>query len=117
MGRKVIFYRTETGKCFIEDFLESLPGKTAQKVTWVLSLLEEFDILPSNYFKKLTGSDEIWECRIKLGSNIYRVFCFFFKSRVVILTHGIQKKTQKTPKGEIKKAEKYRQDYLSRRKK
>ena len=53
----------------------SVTAKAAQKVTWVLSLLEELDTLPANYFKKLVGID-LWECRAGFGGNIYRVLCF-----------------------------------------
>ena len=74
MKRTVIFYKTEDGKYHVKDFLDSLPGKVAQKVTWVLSLLEELDIVPASYFKKLVGSEDIWECRIQFGSNAYRIF-------------------------------------------
>jgi phage-related protein len=92
-----------------------LPGKAAQKVTWTLSLLEELDIIPSSYLKKLVGTEEIWECRIQVVSNAYRIFCFFDGRSVVVLTHGLVKKTQKTPRREIEKAESYRRDYLKRR--
>ena len=116
MKRTVILYSTADGKCPIKDFLDVLPGKVAQKVTWVLHLLEDLDVIPVTYFKKLTGSDEIWECRIQLGSNAYRLFCFMLSGTVVVLTHGLRKKTQKTPKSEIDKAEAYRKDYLRRHK-
>ena len=92
MGKEIIFYKTADGKCPVEAFLDSLPGKDAQKVTWVLSLLEDLEIVPAIYFKKLTGTD-IWECRAKLGSNIYRVLCFFVGNSVVVLTHGLVKKS------------------------
>jgi phage-related protein len=115
VGRAVTFYKTVSGKCPIQDFLDSLSGKVAQKVTWVLSLLEDLDIIPSSYFKKLVGSEEIWECRIQFGSNAYRIFCFFVDNSVVVLTHGFVKKSQKTPKSEIEKAEAYRRDFLRRR--
>jgi phage-related protein len=97
--------------------LDSLSVKVAQKILWTLKLLEDLEMLPSIYFKKLTGTDGIWECRIQYGSNIYRIFCFFDTHSVVILTHGLIKKTQKTPKQEIERAESYRKDFLSRRKK
>jgi len=115
MYRTVIFYKTEDGKCPVKDFIDSLPGKVAQKVTWVLKLLEDLDIIPSSYFKKLIGSEEIWECRIQFGSNAYRIFCFFAVNSVVVLTHGFIKKSQKTPKNEIKRAEAYRKNFLERR--
>lgn len=116
MGRSIVFYRTASGKCPIQDFLDSLSGKVARKVTWVLHLIEDLEIVPATYFKKLTGSEEIWECRIQSGSNAYRIFCFFDGGKVVVLTHGIEKKSMKTPKNEIEKAESYRRDYLARRK-
>ncbi len=115
MSKTVIFYKTADGRCPVHDFLDSLQSKVAQKVTWVLNLLEDLDIVPSSYFKKLVGSEEIWECRIQFGSNAYRIFCFFVDNSVVVLTHGFIKKSQKTPKSEIERAESYRRDFLKRR--
>jgi len=115
MGKTVIFYKTEEGKCPVQDFLDSLPGKATQKVAWVLSLFEDLDVMPRSYFKKLVGTGDIWECRIQFASNAYRIFCFFEGNAVVVLTHGIVKKTEKTPHQEIKRAEVYRGDYLRRR--
>jgi phage-related protein len=117
MPRTVIFYKTVDGKCPVQEFLDSLSGKVAQKVLWTLNLLEDLEIVPSIYFKKLTGTGDIWECRIQYGSNIYRIFCFFDSHSVVVLTHGLVKKCQKTPQREIEKAESYRKDFLRRRKK
>ena len=114
MNRTVIFYRTADGKCPVQEFLDSLPGKVAQKIVWVLRLLEDMDIVPASYFKKLVGTEDIWECRIQFGSNAYRIFCFFMNNSVV-LTHGFVKKSQKTPAGEIERAEAYRRDFLKRR--
>jgi phage-related protein len=114
VNRTVIFYRTVGGKCPVQEFIDSLPGKVAQKIVWVLKLLEDLEIVPSSYFKKLVGTEEIWECRIQFGSNTYRIFCFFIDNSV-ILTHGFVKKSQKTPAGEIERAEAYRRDFLKRR--
>ncbi len=115
VGKTVIFYRTVNGKCPVQDFLNSLSGKVAQKVTWVLKLLEDLDVVPASYFKKLAGTEEIWECRVQFASNAYRIFCFFEGNSIVVLTHGFAKKTQKTPRQEIERAEAYRKDYLKRR--
>lgn len=92
-----------------------MSGKAAQKVTWVLKLLEDLDVVPANYFKKLVNTEEIWECRIQFASNAYRIFCFFEGDSVVVLTHGFTKKTQKTPRREIDRAEAYRKNHLKRR--
>ena len=85
-----------------------------QKIAWVLGLLEDLEIVPSVYFKKLVGTEEIWECRIQFGSNAYRIICFFMNHSVV-LTHGFVKKSQRTPEHEIERAESYRRDFLRRR--
>lgn len=73
-------------------------------------------IFTVNVFKKLVNTDGIWEVRVSSGSDIYRIFSFFAGNSVVILTHGLVKKTQKTPPGEIERAEAYKREYLSRRK-
>ncbi len=114
MSRELLFYRTTSGKCPVQEFLDSLPGKVAQKVTWVLSLVEDLEGVPTQYFTKMPGTADIWECRIKQGSNIYRVFAFW-DGKKVILTHGFIKKTQKTPGNEIEKAESYKRDYFQRK--
>ena len=115
MNRTVLFYKTADGRCPVQDFLDSLPGGVAQKIAWVLKLLEDLDIVPSSYFKKLTGTDEIWECRVQFGSNAYRLLCFFLDRSIVVLTHGFVKKSQKAPVHEIERAESYRRDFLKRR--
>ena len=99
---------------FVEDFLDSLPGKVAQKIVWVLNLVEDLERLPAQYFCKLVDTDNIWEFRVKWGSNIYRVFAFMDGNKVVV-TNGFIKKTQKSPAHEIEKAKNYKKDYLSRR--
>jgi len=116
MKRKIVFYRTHDNKCPVKDFLDSLSGKIARKVTWVLNLLEDLDIVPSTYFKKLSGTKEIWECRVRYGPDSYRIFCFFTGNSVVVLTHGFLKKTRKVPASEIKCAEAYREDFIRRQK-
>ena len=114
MGRSLVFYKTEKGQCPVAEFLDSLPAKVAQKVTWVLKLLQEFDTVPSQYFKKLSATDEIWECRMVFSGNTYRILCFFQGSNRLVLTHGFMKKTAKTPGEEIAKAERLKADYIRR---
>ena len=115
MDREIILYTTIDGKCPVQEFLDSLPQKVFQKIAWVLRLIAEIDKIPISYFKKLQNTDDIWECRIKFGSNIYRLLCFFSNGSIVVLTNGFIKKTQKTPKQEIDRAEEYKHDYLRRR--
>ena len=111
--RTVTFYRLANNKCPLEEFLDSLPTKAARKVIWVLKLLEDLGVIPAIYFSKMSGTEDLWECRIKQGSNIYRIFAFW-KGNEIILTHGFIKKSQKIPLQEIERAESYKKDYLSR---
>jgi phage-related protein len=84
-------------------------------VLWVLRLIQELDIVPSQYFKKLVNTDEIWEVRVQVANNIFRLLGFFDNENLVILTNGFVKKTQKTPSQEIELAEKQKKDYLDRK--
>lgn len=113
--RKINFYRTDDDKCPIEEFLDSLNSKQVQKVAWVLQLVEELEVVPTTYLKKLVSTDDIWEIRVQVGGNIFRLFGFFDHDNLVILNHGFQKKAQKTPPKEIKIAESRKKDYLQRK--
>ncbi len=93
-----------------------MTGKQAQKVAWVLRLIEELDTVPVQYFKKLSGTDDIWEVRIQMGGNIVRLLGFLYKSRLVVLTNGFAKKTRKTPPKEIALGEQRKREYLTRSK-
>ena len=90
-------------------------AKQAQKIAWVLQLIEDLDIIPTTYLKKLVNTDDIWEVRIQVGGNIFRLLGFFESDNLVVLNHGFQKKTQKTPPRDIKLAEARKKDYLQRK--
>jgi len=113
--REILFYETASGQKPIEDFLDQLSSKQAQKVTWVLKLIEEFDRVPSNYFKKMVNTAELWEVRAAVGSNIFRLIGFFDGPNLVVLAHAFQKKTQKTPKQAIEIAEERKKEYFRRK--
>ena len=113
--REIIFYRTSTGHCPVEKFLDLLPFKHAKKVSWVLSLIEDLPMVPKQYFKKLVNTDDIWEVRVKSGGEAYRLLGFFDGSNLVVLDYAFQKKTQKTPQNAIKTAEGRKRDYFKRR--
>ena len=115
--RTVNFYRLPNGTSPVEEFLDSLTGKQAQKVLWVLQLIEELNEIPRQYFKKLVDSEGIWEVRIQFGNDIFRLFGFFDGGTLLILTNGFAKKTQKTPMQVIALAVRRKEEYLSRRKK
>jgi phage-related protein len=113
MIRQIDFYKSASNTCPVEEFLDSLSFKQAQKVTWVMKLIEELEKIPEQYFKKLVHTDNVWEIRTQLGSNIFRILGFFPEAGKFIATNGFQKKTQKTPSNEIKLAEKRKSEYLN----
>jgi phage-related protein len=113
--RKINFYKTDRGKCPVEEYLDTLANKQVEKIFFVLDLVESLHIVPQTYFKKLESTDDIWEVRVQLGGNIFRLLGFFDGADLVILNHAFTKKTQKTPKKEIKLAENRKIDYFSNR--
>lgn len=113
--REIIFYRTRTGDCPIEKFLDSLSAKQAKKIAWVLQLVEELQLVPIQYLKKLDGTDDIWEVRVAVGNDTFRLLGFFDKGNLVVLTNGFAKKTQKSPQTEIALAESRKRDWLERK--
>jgi len=110
--KKIIFYKTVSGRSPIEDFLDTLGAKEAQKVIWVLRLFEELENVSSKYYKYLVNTDDLIEIRIQHGSNNFRLLGFEDKGNLVILTNGFRKKSQKTPKSEIELAEFRKKEYL-----
>jgi phage-related protein len=104
--REVIAYENH-----FEDFLKEQPIKVQDKIFKIIEAIETLERVPSNYLKSIEGTDGLYEARIQLGSNIWRVFCFFDNGKLVILLNGFQKKTQKTPKGEIERALKLKVKY------
>ena len=110
--REVIAYKN-----YFEDFLLEQPKKVQDKIFKIIEAIETLERVPSNYLKSMEGTKGLFEARIQLASNIWRVFCFFDNDRLVILLNGFQKKTQKTPKNEIEKALKLMQQYYQEKSK
>jgi phage-related protein len=109
--RQIIFFKTDQGAAPVEEFLDSLSSKQAQKMIWVMKLVEELPRVPSQYLKKLTGT-EIWEIRVQVSSDTFRVLGFFISDDKFVATNGFQKKSMAVPKTEITTAEKRRKRYL-----
>lgn len=114
--RKVTFYTTESGACPVRNFLESLSGRQTSKVTWVLQLVEELDIVPKQYFKKLVNTDDLWEVRVQAGRDTFRLLGFFDGPELVVLNHAFAKKSQKISRADIAVAEERKRDYFRRKK-
>lgn len=106
--RKVIFY-----KRYFLDFVQGQPLKVKAKISWVIDLIETVERVPEKYLKHLLSTGGLYEIRIVTGTNIFRIFCFFDKGKVVVLMNGFQKKTMKTPANEIERALKIKKEYES----
>ncbi len=85
--------------------------KVQDKIIWTFELIEELQRVPETYLKHLENTEGLYEIRVQQGSDIFRIFCFFDEGQLVVLATGFQKKTQKTPKKEIEKALKIKQEY------
>lgn len=111
MAREIQFYE----KYFIEFYL-SLDSTVQEKIEYVFKVIRTVDRIPQKFLKHIESTDGLYEIRIKVGSDIFRVFCCFDAGRIVILFNGFRKKSQKTPKKEIDKALKLKQEYFDNKK-
>jgi len=109
--RTIIFYKN-----YFDDFFEEQKQKVKDKIIWTFDLIEELQRIPETYLKHLENTDGLFEIRVQQGSDIFRIFCFFDQGQLVVLANGFQKKTQKTPKKEIEKALKIKEEYESEKK-
>lgn len=103
------FRKVETFGNYFEDFFVQQNQRIKDKIIWTLELVEDIDKVPKKYFDYI--EDGIYEIRIKVGSNIFRILCFFDDGKLIILLNAFQKKTQKTPRAIITKAKKLRRLY------
>ena len=105
--RNIFYY-----KSYYLDFYSTLNPEVKKKFNWTLQLISGIELVPEKYFAHMTGTSGLFEIRVEVGSNIYRVFSFFDEGKLVVLINGFIKKTQKTPKSEIELAEKIKKQYF-----
>ncbi len=106
--RTIIFY-----KDYFQTFFKKQNKKVKAKIVWTFDLIEDLQRVPETYLKHLENTDGLYEIRVQLGSDIFRIFSFFDEGQLVVLANGFQKKTQKTPKQEIELAIKIKAEYES----
>lgn len=104
--RQVVAY-----KRYFLDFYAEQPDNVQAKIEWTLNLMRVMKQVPEKYFKHMEGTKGLYEIRVEVGSNIYRIFSFFDKGNLIVLGNAFQKKTQKTSKQEIEKALKIMEEY------
>ena len=104
--RTIIVY-----KDYFDGFFVKQRQKVKEKIIWTFNLIEEVQHVPETYLKHMEGTEGLFEIRVQQGSDIFRILCFFDKGKLVVLVNGFQKKTQKTPRQEILKALKLKEEY------
>ena len=82
------FYTTAVGRCAVQEHLDTLPDKTVRKIAWVLRAVRDLERVPANYLKKLVNTDDIWEIRVDVGRNTFRLLGFFHGRVLTILTNS-----------------------------
>jgi phage-related protein len=97
--RRVIYYK----KYFL-DFFDQQTTRVKEKIDHVLFVVTVAERIPRKFFQHLEGTDGLYEIRVEFQGNIYRIFCCFDEGQVIVLFNGFQKKSQKTPAGELERA-------------
>lgn len=104
--RTIIFY-----KDYFEKFFVRQRQKVRDKIIWTFDLIENLPRVPEIYLKHIENTEGLYEIRVQMGSDIYRIFCFFDQGQLVVIANGFQKKSQRTPKQEIELALKIKGEY------
>ncbi|MBK7967972.1 MAG: type II toxin-antitoxin system RelE/ParE family toxin [Bacteroidetes bacterium] len=105
--RKIIFHK----HYFLEFYLNQ-KLKVQEKIEYTFKIIRTVDKVPKKFLDHITGTDGIYEIRVAVGNDIFRIFCCFDKGNLVVLFNGFQKKTQKTPKQDLEIAEKLKKEYF-----
>ena len=105
--RQIIFFKE-----YFFDFFKQQTEKVKDKIDHVLFVITVADRVPQKFLKHLEGTNGLYEIRVEFQGNIYRIFCCFDEGQVVVLFNGFQKKSQKTPAGEIERAVRIMNEYF-----
>lgn len=109
---EVIFYRKSNEECPTKEFLDTLPAKVRAKLgKWIGQLEIQGPTLPRPYADMVR--DKIRELRLKFGGTNYR-FLYFFAGKMIVMTHGFVKKTDRIPEEEIERAARFMNDFQER---
>ena len=108
MIRKIIAYKN-----YFVDFYKTQEFKVQEKIEYVFDLVRFEKQIPKKFFKNLENTDGIYEIRVITTFKSIRILCFFDKGELIVLANCFLKKSQKTPRKEIKIAEKLKKDYMN----
>ena len=104
--RRVVFY-----KDYFEKFFVKQDVKVKSKIIWILELIEEHERVPERYLKHIAATKGLYEIRLKHGRINIRVFCFFYRNKLIVLANAFHKKAGKTPNEQIKQAIRIKKEY------
>jgi phage-related protein len=105
--RKVTSYKN-----YFVDFYKAQDDKIQEKIEYVLDLIRFERQVPKKFFKALENTDGIYEVRVITTFKSIRILCFFDNGNWIVLVNCFVKKTQKTPRKEVKLAEKLKKEYI-----
>lgn len=110
MVRDIVFFGDQ-----VIEFYETQNSKVQFKIEYVLDLVRFERQVPIKLYKKLVNTEGIYEVRVITSQKNIRILCFQDEETLIILTNAFVKKTQKTPKKEIKLAETLKEEYLKQK--
>lgn len=110
--RKIVVYGS-----YFKDFKKTLSKNTLSKVYQVFLFIMTMERIPEKFLKAIVSVKGLYEIRVEESGNIYRIFCCMDEGNLVILFNGFQKKSQKTPSGEIERAERLMKEYFDKKNK
>lgn len=109
--RQVVAYSS-----YFKEFKKTLSKEVLCKVYKIFIYIMTLEQVPVKYLKAIANTKGLFEIRVEEGGNIYRIFCCMDEGNLVILFNGFQKKTQKTPVGEIERALRIMNEYFAQKK-
>lgn len=109
--RQIIFHEQ-----YFQEFYIQQKKSVREKIGYVFRIIKTVNKVPEKFLKHIEGTDGLYEIRIEVESNIFRIFCCFDKGNIVILFNAFHKKSQKTPKQEIALALRLKKEYFNKKK-
>ena len=103
-------------KSYYKEFYIAQTEAVRKKIDYVIELVKCLEVIPTEYFRKISDVPGLYEIRVNHKGNIFRIFCCQDKGSLVILFQGFQKKTQKTPADEIARATRLMKEYFAKKK-
>ena len=99
-------------KDYFNEFYVAQTDAVRKKINYCLNVVRSVDRVPKTILRSMENTDGLYEIRVEVGSNIFRIFCCFDEGSLVILFNGFQKKTQKTPPLQLERAKKIMKEYF-----